>query len=239
LKSHVETLPLYLQVADRLENTIARSATGTELPSEHTLAHTYRVSRLTARAALEELERRYLVRRSQGRRTRVARRVDYVIGPHWPASWSESVRLGGANPRSITERLQLRRPPAAIRATLGLGTEDALHLKRSRYVDDELAAIADTWLNPRLVPMLAERLSADGSLYRTFNDVYRLDPRRKSARAEFVVAPAAVARRLGQEGRPIVVKLTGCTAASNGNVIECTTSWLRADVFNVVFELLP
>jgi GntR family transcriptional regulator len=231
--------PIYLRVADELEAEIATRPAGSELPSEHELAKTHRISRLTARASLEELERRYLVRRTQGKRTLVARRFDYIIGPDRSPSWSAGVKQAGATPRSETERLQLRKPPAAVRAALALDVRtSALFLSRSRFVDGELAACADTWLAADLVPMLAERMAPDASLHETLANVYRLAPRRGWTRAEFIFAPSAVAQRLGVEGRPLVLRLTGTTTSHKaGRTIELTTSWLRADVFNVVFEL--
>jgi GntR family transcriptional regulator len=231
--------PIYMRVADRLEAEISKRTPGTELPSENELARTYRISRLTARASLEELERRCLVRRSQGKRTLVARRIDYVIGPERSPSWSEGVKLSGATPRSQTERLQLRKAPAAIRAALHIDARTpTLFLARKRFVDGELAAVADTWLVADLVPMLAERLAPDASLHDILSRVYRLTPRRAWSRAQFVIAPSAIARRLDLEGRPFVLRLTGVAVSHKlGRPIEITTSWLRADVFNVVFEM--
>lgn len=233
------TTPIYLRVADELESEIAKQPVGSELPSEHELARTHRISRLTARASLEELERRYLVRRAQGKRTLVTRRVDYIIGPDRSPSWSAGVRLAGATPRSQTEALQLRKPSVAARAALQLGARaSALFLSRLRFVDGELAACADTWLAADLVPMLAERMAPDASLHETLSTTYRLAPRRGWTRAEFVFAPPAIVERLGIEGRPLVLRLTGTTTSrKSGRTIEVTTSWMRADVFNVVFEM--
>ena len=232
-------MPIYLRVADELEDEIAGQPAGTELPSENELARAHRVSRLTARASLEELERRYLVRRTQGRRALVARRVDYVIGPDRSSSWSEGVARGGATPSSVTERLVLRKPPAAVRATLEIGANlSALFLARSRFVDGELAAYAETWLAADLVPMLGERMSPMASLHATLASTYKLAPRRGWTRAEFIFASPPVAEKLGVDGRPLVLRLTGTTISRKaGRTIEFTTAWLRADAFNVVFEM--
>jgi GntR family transcriptional regulator len=232
-------IPIYLRLADELEARISKQPAGAELPSEYELARRHKISRLTARASLEELERRYLIRRAQGKRRWIARRIDYVIGPDRSPSWSDGVKLAGATPRSQTERLQLRRPPGNVRAALDLDPRShALFLSRARFVDGELAACADTWLVPQLVPLLAERMAPDASLHATLSLIYRLAPRRGWSRAESIFAPAAIARRLGLDGRPLVIRLTGTTTSRKlGRPIELTTSWLRADVFNVVFEM--
>jgi GntR family transcriptional regulator len=228
-----------LRVADRLEREIAGHAAGTLLPSENELAKRFEMNRLTARAALEELERRYLVRRSQGRGTFVASRIDYVIGPHVPPSWSERLRHAGHHPRTQTDRLREKKPPEDVREALGLAAgAQAIFVARRRYVDDVLAAYAESWLAADLLPDFIARLPAEGSMHRAFDELYQLAPYSASTRAEFVVAPLAVARKLDDESRPMVVRLLGVTGSRTAQrPLQMTTSWLRADVFRVVFEM--
>ena len=45
--------PVYLRVADELERKMTGRSAATTVPSEHELAQSYEVSRLTARAALD------------------------------------------------------------------------------------------------------------------------------------------------------------------------------------------
>jgi GntR family transcriptional regulator len=232
-------IPVYLRVAEKLEAKIARQPAGSELPSENELARAHRISRLTARASLEELERRFLVRRAHGKRRSVVRRLDYIIGPNRSPSWSEGVRLAGATPHSQTERLRPRKPSQLVRDVLRIDTQgETIFLQRKRYVDGMLAACADSWLVTDLVPRFAERMPTDGSLHAVLADIYHLSPRRDWARAESVFAPASVAQRLEMGGRPLVTRLSGVTFSRKlGRPIEYTTSWLRADVFNIVFEM--
>ncbi len=86
----------YLAVSHELELELVNAEAGAPVSSEAELARRYRVSRLTARAALQELERRHLVTRIQGRGTFVLRRLEYRIAPDGPASFTEIVtRAGG------------------------------------------------------------------------------------------------------------------------------------------------
>ncbi len=231
--------PIYLRVADELERAMSAQEAGSPLASENELALSYGVSRLTARAALEELERRFLVRRSQGRRAFVARRIEYNVGPDTAPSWTQTVLAGGGVPRSETVILRLRRAPASVRAALELSkTREALFLARERYVDDELSAYAETWLAADVVPDLDTTLGANGSLYDAFESSYRLQPARARSRAEFVVASAPIARKLRIDGRPMLFRLDGQTDSGRlRRPIEMTTSWLRADIFRIVFAL--
>ena len=237
--THSGVQPVYLRIADRLEREVIQRKPGTLLPSENELALTYDVSRLTARAVFDELERRYLVRRSQGRRTYVARRIDYHIGPADAPSWTQSVLAGGGAPRSETVALRRRRPPADIREVLRLGaTATTMFLARRRYVNDELAAYAETWLPEALVPNLGDALAGEASLFSALQRVYGLQPVRGATRAEFVIAPAQIARRLGADGRPMTFRLEGYTDSLRlKRPLEATTSWLRSDIFRIVFAL--
>lgn len=239
MRAAAAVLPTYLALADELEAGIAHRPPGTLLPSEHELAHERGLHRLTARAALDELERRHLVRRRQGRGTFVAHRVDYRIAPDLPPSWSHAVRLGGGVPGSRTERLRLGRAPRWVREALEVDERTPLlQLRRRRTVDGEPAACADTWLVAELVPDLGSFLSEEGSLHEVLADHHRLRPVRAWTRVELVFASSDVAERVGLGGRPAVHELRGVTASARlHRPIEVTTAWLRADVFRVVVEM--
>src|SRR5262245_57986254 len=131
----------YLDIAEDLAARLPEYGPGGRLPTEAELAEQLQVNRLTARAAIQELERRFLVRRYRGVGTFVATRIDYVVTAENPPSWHETVRLAGGTPREQTEHIEvLRRPPAAARRMLDLRAgEKAIALSRLRYVNDELA----------------------------------------------------------------------------------------------------
>jgi GntR family transcriptional regulator len=229
-------MPFYLQVADQLELKIAALAAGEPMPSEHELARDHEINRLTARAALEELQRRYLVRRQQGRRTVVARRIEYRLDAKGVPGWTKTVAKTGAVPRTEIDTLRLRQPPADIRATLKLAKKaSALYLGRRRFVDDELAAYSASWLNPAFVPHLEERLGAAGTLNAALRR-YDLKPRRGLLRCQLGVAPADLAQRFESYDRPLVFDLTTHLLTGKRH-FGVTTTWLRADIFNVVFEM--
>ena len=88
----------YVHLADVLGADIDRMAPGARLPSEHDLAAAYDVSRITARGALQELENRHVVRRTQGSGTFVALRLPYPIRPGELPSWSGLVAAAGHDP---------------------------------------------------------------------------------------------------------------------------------------------
>lgn len=231
----------YLQIADTLAQRIARRRPGAPVESEHELAELFGVNRLTARAALEELERRYLVRRTKGRGTFVARRVDYVIGPERAPSFTATVRAAGGVPRTENSPARLVRPPAWARRELGLAAgERAYVMQRRRWVDGLLAAAGTSYLRPAAVPDLERRLPREGSLHQTLVSVYDLQPVRAWSRCQMELATDGVAEELGLAGREQVLALLGRLDARfpGGGVgsVEAAVGHFRLDVFNIIYE---
>lgn len=228
-------VPFYLQVADKLEAEIAALSTGEPMPSEHELARDHEINRLTARAALEELERRYLVRRQQGRRTVVARRIEYRLDLGLPG-WTRTVAKSGATPRTEIAVLRSRQPAADVRTILKLPKKaPALYLGRRRFVDEELAAYSMSWLNAELLPDLEKRLGKAGTLNAALRH-YGLKAKRSLLRCQLSVAPPDLAECFESHDRPLVFELTAHLLAGKRR-LGVTTTWLRADIFNVIFEL--
>jgi DNA-binding GntR family transcriptional regulator len=232
-------LSRYLALSDELEADLAGAVAGHPVPSEHEIAAAHGVNRLTARAALQELERRHVVRRVQGLGTFVARRIEYRIGPEVTPSWTSTVRLAGAEPRTVNEPVHTRRARAAERATLGLDAGARVtEVHRLRYVDGTLVATATSVLPTDLVPQLARELGPESSLHDTLVGAYGLHPARDWLRYEVEVAPSAVAARLGLRGRPLLAHHQGRLADRGlGRVIELNDNWDRLDVFDVVVEI--
>lgn len=228
--------PVYVRVADLLEDEIASLADGEPLPSEHELARNHQINRLTARAALIELERRHLVRRQQGRRTIVARRIAFRLDPHGAPGWTKVVRKSGALPRTEVEAVRERRATSDVHEMLGTKKSDVhVYLARRRYVDDELAAYSESWLAAAAVPDFERRLADDASLARTLR-AYDLRVKQVSLRCELVVAGARIAAKLQSPDRPLVFALQTLSRARK-KPLALTTTWLRADIFNVIFEV--
>lgn len=229
----------YLDLVSALEHQVARSRPGERVASEHELAAATGVSRPTARAALQELERRYLVRRVRGSGTFVNRRVDYLVSYDMAPSWSETIRLAGAEPGN--EIINIRSSPvaAALRHRLELPSRSrVVVVTRRSTVDGILAGTATTHLPADLVPDLARHLRSSGSLYRVLVEQYGLDPKRVWSRASLEVPPDDVARHLGLETPEPTWLLESLNRdIDSGRPTELTHGWMRADVLRVVFEM--
>lgn len=230
----------YRRIADELAAQIARRRITGRLPTEHELAERYQVNRQTARAAIQQLEGRHLVRRSRGRGTFVTRRLDYVISPTTPPSWTETVRQAGGTPRQETELVRRQsRPSTRLRELLELQPgEQVLRVSRLRFVDDELAACSDSCFNLALVPDFDRVAATGGSLFAALATEYRLDPVRGWSEASLEVPPQAVVRRLGLTGRPLLHRHRArVDCARLRRPVEFTTVWLRPDLIRLVFRL--
>lgn len=231
----------YHRLADDLASAIERMQPGERLPSEHELVARHGVSRITARAALGELERRHLVRRVRGSGTFVALRLDYPVTSAGPPSFSEVVARHGRTPSHHIDGIRTVRPPRTIRETLALRPGAmTVRVRRRGFVDGDVVSCQTHWLPAPLVPGLRGELEARDSLFRTLVDAYGFDPRRFWSRAELATVPGDVADALGFEGRPQAWNIESCNrCAATGRIVELAHGWLRADAFRVRFEHGP
>jgi len=229
----------YLSLSRRLEAELATAAPGDLVPSENELARLHHVNRLTARAALQELERRHLVRRIQGRGTFVVRRLDYRISTEGPASFTEIVRAAGGHPSTTTDGVVVRAATPAERRSLALTSRaQVLELRRRRWLEGEPVGVGISVLPAALFPGLPGKLGLDGSLYRALTEDYDVQPRRAWFRCEVQAAPEAVAEQLMLRGRPDLFHNCGRLESERLKIpVEINDGWLRTDLFNVVIEV--
>ncbi len=235
--------PTYLELADRLEADCLEADAGDRVASEHELAGQWGVSRLTARAALQELERRFLVRRVRGAGTFVTTRIPYRIGRDLPPSFTATVEAAG---HTATWRIVnwLTRP-AGVTLAQSLSVSEhtkVVQIRRLGWIDTTLASFSVVSYPVDVVPGLTGRLGEEGtplrSLYRLLAEEYDLRPRRLSTRASLELPGRDVARWLAMERRApawLVESVSGCS--ERRRPIEATRTWMRADVVQLVFEL--
>lgn len=230
--------PTYLELADGIAATLG--AVGDRVVSENELAELHGVSRPTARAALQELERRYLVRRVRGAGTFVSRRIDYVISHDTAPSASATLRLVGCEPEVEVVAARTIGAPADVAMHLDvMRSTPVVHVQRLIKVEGIVTSWTTAFLIARLVPGIAAHVRSQTSLFEVLRCVFGLEAQRRWSRANTEVPPDAVTAALELEGRPPTWLLEGVNhdRANPRQAIEFTRSWMRADVINVVFEM--
>jgi DNA-binding GntR family transcriptional regulator len=233
------TTPRYLEIADELAGELDGAAPGTRVAGEHCIGQRFGVGRAAARAALQELERRLLVRRVQGSGTFVSRRIDYTIAHDRRPSWHETVAAAGGRPRSLVRGIDVLPLPADRATALGLpaGTP-SYRLVRQSYIDDLLAARVHEWVPVAVVADLDLAMHAVESLDLVLRQMGRVDPVRAWCRVSLDVPSAEVRAGLQVEAsRPVWLVESLSRDATSGRPLMCSRSWMRADAVRVVVEL--
>lgn len=229
----------YLEIADTLAAELVGLPPGTRLDGEHGITQRFGVGRTAARAALQELERRLLVRRVQGAGTFVNRRIDYTISHDRRPSWHETVTAAGGRPRSVVRGIDALPLPAERAAVLELspGTP-SYRLVRQSYIDDLLAARVHEWVPLGVVADLDLAMHAVESLDLVLRQMGRVSPVRAWCRVSLDVPPAEVRRGLEMEAsQPLWLVESVSRDAVSGRPLMCSRTWMRADAVRVVVEL--
>ncbi|WP_051341753.1 GntR family transcriptional regulator [Pseudonocardia spinosispora] len=227
----------YKEIAAVLEAEIRALPGGERVAGEHVVAQRFGVARSTARAALQELMTRNVIRRVQGSGSFSVRRIDYPIDADRAPSWSATIRAAGASARSVVVTRTDARPPGHVAEALALGSEECHRLVRRSYVDDTPAAWGIEWIPHDVIPDLDAALRADDSLHRVFVDLVGVTPRRAWVRASAEVLDAQVAAALEASPSGLGWFIESLNRdAGTARPLCLTQRWIRSDVIRVVFE---
>jgi GntR family transcriptional regulator len=228
--------PAYRQMAHYLEQDMKRFCAVGErmaLPSENELASEFKVSRVTARQALDELHRKGLIYREQGRGTYV--RSQHVTGVSGFGSFTAEVSNAGARPGSRC--VGFSRVPdlpegfwrhLAHRPDPGPGYH---RLTRVRSIDDRSVALEDSYLSAETYPDLKRADVEAGSLYEAMQQKWGHVPAWADAAIEPGIADAETAALLEiGAGTPVVVAWR-VTSSEHDQVLEYVRSIYSGEGF--------
>lgn len=233
----------YLALADALEVEVRGLQPGARMPSEHQLCSANGVSRVTARSALQELERRHLVRRTRGSGTYAAHRIPYPIRPGTTPSWSAIVTDAGHTPGY--EVLDISLQPASEPTAHALRIDPAtpvMRIARIGTIDGQPAAYhlmhfstAAITADPATVRSLLE---ANQSTTKLLADEFDIAIERSATRADLRPIDIDRAETLDLVGRPMAWRTETINRSSDDHrPVEHSEAWLRADSFQVYMEL--
>lgn len=192
----------YEEIAAYLRGLIAEREPGDRLPSEAELCRRFDVSRMTARHAVQTLEREHLLHRKRGKGTFVSPRpVPRLLGS--PLSFTESMQRRGKTATSETLELGFGPPSEDDVKALEIAADDVVGiLERIRYADGIPMAIERAVIAPSCADVI--NTIEDGSLHSAFEATGRI-PRRASAQVDARTATARERRLLELDGDGVVL----------------------------------
>jgi GntR family transcriptional regulator len=219
------------QVLDLIE----QLGVGTAIPSERQLSVDLGVSRLTLRAALDDLAREgYLVRR-RGSGTYVQQ--PKIAQELTITSFSDDMRRRGMTPGSRTLSMNTILAGARLGRFLNVSpSEQIVVVKRLRLADGETMAIETLHIAEALVPGLTPK-ALDGSFYELLRDRYGVMIVEGTQAIEPTVTNEEESEALGVPLHSPAFLFERTSRDDAGRTVEFVQSVYRGDRYRIVTEL--
>ena len=224
------------QTRDRVIDLMERFGVGNAIPSERQLSVDLGVSRLTVRAALDELVREgYLVRR-RGSGTFV--REPKIAQELTMTSFSEDMQQRGMRPGSRTLSLETTLAGAYLGRCLHVSPSERIVVaKRLRLADEETMAIETLHVPEALVPGLTRADFDQTSFYELLTERYGIEIVGGTQTIEPTVTNEEESEALGVPLHSPAFQFERTTRAENGSIVEFVRSIYRGDRYRLVTEL--
>jgi GntR family transcriptional regulator len=230
------TAPKQSEARERVLDLIEQLSVGDAIPSERQLSADLGVSRLTVRAALDDLVREGLLVRRRGSGTFVSE--PKIAQELTMTSFTEDMRRRGMVPASKT--IELRTSPAG--AWLGRilhvsPSEPIVVIKRLRLADRETMAIETLHVRASLVPDLSAADLEDHSFYALLTERYGIDVVGGLQTIEPTVTGEEESELLGVPLHSPAFLFERTTRSRAGEIVEYVRSIYRGDRYRLVTEL--
>lgn len=226
------------EARERVLELIETLQVGQAIPPERHLCVELGVSRLTLRAAVDQLvQEGYLVRK-HGSGTFVSQ--PKIAQQLALTSFTEDMRRRGMVPSSRT--LELATGPAGPRLARRLQVspeERVLRIRRLRLADGETMAIEALHVAQSLVPGLVPNDLEGRSFYELLDERYGIAIARGEQAIEPTVTNEEESKDLGVPLHSPALLFERTTYTETGRVVEFVRSLYRGDRYRLVAELLP
>jgi GntR family transcriptional regulator len=224
------------ETRERVLDLIERLGIGDSIPSERQLSVDLGVSRLTLRAALDELSREgYLVRR-RGSGTFVGE--PKIAQELTMTSFTEDIRRRGMKPGSRTLDLHVSAAGARLGRLLHVSpSEPIVVVKRLRTADDEPMAIETLHVRESLVPGLSAKDLEQQSFYDLLRGRYGVQLSTGIQTIEPTVTNEEESRELELPLHSPAFLFERTTRSAAGEIVEYVRSIYRGDRYRLVTEL--
>ena len=222
------------QVLDLMESL----EVGQAIPSERQLSQELGVSRLTIRAALDELVRDGYLDRRHGSGTYVTE--PKISQPLTLTSFSEDMRRRGMHPGSRTLSLTTTLAGARLGRLLHVSpSEPIVVAKRLRLADGESMAIETLHVRESLVPGLEKKDLEQTSFYELLETRYGVTIASGIQTIEPTVTGEEESEVLGVPLHTPAFLFERTTLSESGRIVEFVRSIYRGDRYRLVADLTP
>jgi len=221
---------------ERVLDMIEDLKVGDAIPSERQLTVDLGVSRLTVRAALDDLVREgYLVRR-RGSGTFVGE--PKIAQELTMSSFTEDMRRRGMSPASKTLDLRIIPAGAWLGRVLHVSpSEGVVVVKRLRLADRETMAIETLHVRESLVPGLSAQDLEEGSFYELLRERYGIEIVGGIQTIEPTVTNEEESGALGVPLHSPAFLFERVTRSGQDEIVEFVRSTYRGDRYRLVTEL--
>jgi GntR family transcriptional regulator len=220
---------------ERVRDLIEQLTVGDAIPSERQLSQDLGVSRLTIRAALDELAREgHLVRR-RGSGTFVSE--PKIAQELTMSSFTDDIRARGMTPGSRTLELRVVAAGARLGRVLHVSpSEPVVVVKRLRLADRDSMAIETLHVRESLIPGLTKDDLENGSFYALLRNRYGIEIVGGQQTIEPTVTNEEESAALGVPLHSPAFLFERVTR-SESEIVEFVSSIYRGDRYRLVTEL--
>jgi GntR family transcriptional regulator len=223
---------------DHVLDLIETLVVGQAIPSERQLTQELGVSRLTVRAALDELVRDGYLDRRHGSGTYVTE--PKIAQPLTLTSFSEEMRRRGMVPGSRTLELTITSAGARLARRLQVSPEEPLvRVKRLRLADAEPMAMEVLHIPEALVPGLTRADFENRSFYELLQERYEIVIGFGTQTIEPTVTNEEESEVLGVPLHTPAFLFERTTVSESGRIVEFVRSIYRGDRYRLVADLTP
>ncbi len=226
------------EIRERVMELIEALEVGQAIPSERRLCEQLGVSRLTLRAALDDLAREGHLTRRHGSGTYVSR--PKIAQPLTLTSFSEDMRRRGMAPGSRTLEMAVVPAGARLGRRLQLPPEDpVVRVTRLRLADGEPMALEVLHVPAELVPGLTQADLENRSFYELMEDRYGVVISSATQTIEPTVTDREESEALDVPLHSPAFLFERTTLTASGRPMEFVRSFYRGDRYQLVTELTP
>jgi GntR family transcriptional regulator len=226
------------ETRDQILDLIESLRVGDTIPAERHLATQLGVSRLTLRAAIDELVRDGYLERRHGSGTYVTE--PKIAQPLTLTSFSDDMRRRGMTPGSRTLELTTTSAGARLAHRLGVSPEARLvRVKRLRLADNQPMAMEVLHVPEALVPGLTRQDFEDHSFYELLRERYGITIAYGTQSIEPTVTSEEESEVLNVPLHTPAFLFERTTVSESGRIVEFVRSIYRGDRYRLVADLVP